>query len=173
MRLIYLSDDLVYPDKTLTPSVYYQTLLKPYLAKEEEEESECPFSDILVQKSLSLASDFQQCIDAIVNSISEYNVITVTSRILLFAKSRKITVKDVQKQIKVQEEEDIKPLDDFILEEERTENTESTESKEGGDYGDDDEDGEDGEGDEGEKGRKGDRYEDSDESWNSDENWDD
>jgi hypothetical protein len=207
MRLIYLSDDLVYPDKTLTPSVYYQTLLKPYLAKEDDSkilDLSQPYlikegeekdkkklellkaylikerkrfldfeSDILVQKLITLASDFQQCIDAIVNSISEYNVITVTSRILLFAKSRKITVKDVQQQIKVQEEEDIKPLDDFILEEERTENTESTESKEGGDYGDDDEDGEDGEGDEGEKGRKGDRYEDSDESWNSDENWDD
>ena len=141
MRLIYLSDDLVYPDKTLAPSVYYQTLLKPYLAKEDDSKNldlSQPYlikegeekdkkklellkaylikerkrfldfeSDILVQKLITLASDFQQCIDAIVNSISEYNVITVTSRILLFAKSRKITVKDVQKQIKVQEEESL------------------------------------------------------------------
>ena len=169
MRLVYLSDDLVHTDKSIPSSVYYQNLLKPYFMKEEE--SECPFSHLLVQKSLTLASDFQQCIESIVNSVSEYNVITVTSRILLFAKSRKITVKDVQKQIKVQEEEDIKPLDEFILEEENEENEDSKEEE---DYGDEDEDDDkDDEDDEDKDRNKGDRYEDSDDNWNSDENWDD
>ena len=185
MRLIYLSDELVYPDKTVTPSIYYQTLLKPYLAKEDDsknvdvlqpylikekegkegeegEEGEekdkkklellkaylikerkrfLEFeSDLLVQKLLTFATDFQQCVDSIVNSVSEYNVITVVSRILLFAKSRKITVKDVQQQIKVQAEEDIKSLDDmFILvnEDDDLDDNEEDNEKEEGDYGGD------------------------------------
>lgn len=141
MRLVYLSDKLVYPDESMPSSVYYQMLLKPYLIKDDDPDT--PESHFLIQKLLALSSDFQQCVEAVVNSVSEYNFIMVTSRILLFAKSRKITVKDVQKQIKVQEEENIKPLDDMfnlVDEEDELDDIEDDEEREGGDYGDDDDD---------------------------------
>jgi hypothetical protein len=142
MRLIYLSDELVYPDNTIPSSVYYQMLLKPYLIKDDED-LDTPESHFLIQKLYSISSDFQQCIEAVVNSVNDYNFIMVTSRILLFKKSRKITVKDVQKQIKVQEEEDIKSLDDMfnlINEDDNLDDNEDDEEREGGDYDDDDRD---------------------------------
>ena len=145
MRLIYLSDELVYPDNTIPSSVYYQMLLKPYLIKVDEDLG-TPESHFLIQKLYSISSDFQQCVEAVVNSINDYNFIMVTSRILLFKKSRKITVKDVQKQIKVQEEEDIKSLDDMfnlVNEDDNLDDNEDDEEREGGDYDDDDRDDED------------------------------
>lgn len=155
LRIVCLSDKLVHLDEKMKPSEYYQTLLKPYLMKDDSHDS--PESHLLFEKLKTLASYFQQCVDVIVNSINEYNFIKVTSRILLFKKSRKVTMKDVQ-----QVQEDVKPLDDFILvneesvnESERSEGEESSES------------------DESERSeRSGDESE-NDEWWKDDENWGD
>jgi hypothetical protein len=136
------SDKLVHLDEKIKLSLleYYETLLKPYLI---DDSHDTPESHLLFQKLKTLAPYFQQCVEAVVNSVNDYNFIMVTSRILLFKKSRKITVKDVQKQIKVQEEEDIKSLDDMfnlVNEDDNLDDNEDDEEREGGDYDDDDRD---------------------------------
>ena len=153
------SDKLVHLDEKIKLSLleYYETLLKPYLI--EDDSHDTPESHLLFQKLKTLAPYFQQCVEAVVDSVNEYNFIKVTSRILLFKKSRKVSVKDVQ-----QVQEDVKPLDDFILvneesgnESERSEGEESSESDES----------------ESERSERSGNESENSEWWKDDENWGD
>ena len=153
------SDKLVHLDEKIKLSLleYYETLLKPYLI--EDDSHDTPESHLLFQKLKTLAPYFQQCVEAVVDSVNEYNFIKVTSRILLFKKSRKVSVKDVQ-----QVQEDVKPLDDFILVNEESGN--ESESSEGEESSESDES-------ESERSERSGNESENSEWWKDDENWGD
>lgn len=143
VRLVYVSDDFIHPDENLhtISTFYFQELLKPYFMIDDKDTIK---SIIIFQTMQKFGKIFEQCIDAIVNSIDSYSFTEVVSRIILFTKSNKITMASIQKHIKEQLEEEIKSLDEVLLvdeyedENEEEYEDENEDDEEDGNYGGED-----------------------------------
>jgi hypothetical protein len=149
VRLVYVSDEFIHPDENKQQSIstfYFQELLKPYFIKDESSGSDSSINKdiiklvIVSQNIQKFGKIFEQCVDAIVNSIYSYSFTEVVTRIILFTKSNKITMASIQKYIKEQIEEEIKSLDEVLLvdEYEGEDDEENDEENEDGNYGGED-----------------------------------
>lgn len=145
---------------------------KRKIERENERKRQIVIKSVIVSQNIQkFGKIFEQCVDAIVNSIYSYSFTEVVTRIILFTKSNKITMASIQKYIKEQIEEEIKSLDEVLLVDEY----EGEDDGEGEDKDENDDGNYGGEDDETESDRDGDKDGDKDsENWGDDNyDWED